>query len=202
MCTAYRKVSESPPPPSSPIPPSAAAAAAGPSGVAAPRPNESVEWLEEAIQGSGLVPLNLHMLGSLRAAGSAGTSAGQPLISLAGPESIPMLPNNGSSSSSSNNNHHHHHHHHAMTAALVADHHPTFFFQPAHHAPAVAAGAPGAAAAAAAGPAALFGTLPLGAGHPPANDVILLADSPVLFDLTRYVIVSTPPYGGGSQRRF
>uniref|UniRef100_A0A6E8WB96 Suppressor of cytokine signaling 5 n=1 Tax=Anopheles coluzzii TaxID=1518534 RepID=A0A6E8WB96_ANOCL len=184
VCTAYRKVSESPPPPSSPVPPSAAAAAAGPSGVAAPRPNESVEWLEEAIQGSGLVPLNLHMLGSLRAAGSAGTSAGQPLISLAGPESIPMLPNNGSSSSSSNNNHHHHHHHHAMAAALVADHHPTFFFQPAHHAPAVAAGAPGAAAAAAAGPAALFGTLPLGAGHPPANDVILLADSPVLFDLT------------------
>uniref|UniRef100_A0A182JW02 Suppressor of cytokine signaling 5 n=1 Tax=Anopheles christyi TaxID=43041 RepID=A0A182JW02_9DIPT len=189
VCTAYRKVSESPPPPSSPVPPAATvpATTAGPSGVVtSPRANESVEWLEEAIQGSGLVPLNLHMLSSLRAGNAtgapsapaiaAGVSSGQPLLSLS-PEPIAasLLPN------------HHHHHHHAMAAALVADHHPTFFFQHAvgttnqhaHHGP--AGGAPGVGAA---GAGTLFGTLPLGAGHPPANDVILLSDSPVLFDLT------------------
>ncbi|XP_052902274.1 midnolin homolog [Anopheles moucheti] len=173
VCTAYRKVSESPPPPSSPVPP--VAASAGPSRVASPRPAESVEWLEEAIHGSGLLPLNLHMLSSLRS-GNAGTAAqsmagvSAPMISLS-PEPIPasMLAN------------HHHHHHHAMTAAaLVADHHPTFFFSAAasggsnhhaHHGP-VGPGVGGSSAAA----GQLFGT--------PANDVILLSDSPVLFDLT------------------
>ncbi|XP_053668782.1 mucin-5AC-like [Anopheles marshallii] len=171
VCTAYRKVSESPPPSSSPVPP---VVAAGPSRVASPRPAESVEWLEEAIHGSGLLPLNLHMLSSLRS-GNAGTSAQSmagvsgPMISLS-PEPIPasMLAN------------HHHHHHHAMTAAaLVADHHPTFFFSTAsggsnhhaHHGP-VGPGVGGSSPAA----GQLFGT--------PANDVILLSDSPVLFDLT------------------
>uniref|UniRef100_A0A182SM43 Uncharacterized protein n=1 Tax=Anopheles maculatus TaxID=74869 RepID=A0A182SM43_9DIPT len=192
VCTAYRKVSESPPPPSSPVPTSVAAAA-GPSRVASPRqPTETVEWLEEAIQGSGLLPLNLHMLSSLRSGSAGGSSTSSaaaqsiggggggvpaPMIALS-PEPIPasMLSN------------HHHHHHHAMAAALVADHHPSFFFSTAagpsnhHHGPA-GAGVGGTAAAA----GALFGTLPLGSNHSPANDVILLSDSPVLFDLTRYV---------------
>uniref|UniRef100_A0A182YBJ2 Uncharacterized protein n=1 Tax=Anopheles stephensi TaxID=30069 RepID=A0A182YBJ2_ANOST len=185
VCTAYRKVSESPPPPSSPAPTSAAA---GPSRVAAsPRPAESVEWLEEAIQGTGLLPLNLHMLSSLRAGNAASSSpspsaaqsiaGGAPMISLS-PEPIPasLLSN------------HHHHHHHAMAAALVADHHPSFFFSTApgpsnHHHGSVAAGSGvGGTAAAAAG--ALFSTLPLGSNHSAASDVILLSDSPVLFDLT------------------
>uniref|UniRef100_A0A182WDU8 Suppressor of cytokine signaling 5 n=1 Tax=Anopheles minimus TaxID=112268 RepID=A0A182WDU8_9DIPT len=177
VCTAYRKVSESPPPPSSPVP---SAVTAGPSRVASPRPAESVEWFEEAIQGSALLPLNLHMLSSLRS-GNASTSAAQslagvsaPMISLS-PEPIPasMLSN------------HHHHHHHAMTAAaLVADHHPAFFFSTTsgganHHAHHGSVGAGGTAAA-----GQLFGTLPLGTNHSSANDVILLSDSPVLFDLT------------------
>uniref|UniRef100_A0A182PHC1 Suppressor of cytokine signaling 5 n=1 Tax=Anopheles epiroticus TaxID=199890 RepID=A0A182PHC1_9DIPT len=186
VCTAYRKVSESPPPPSSsPVPPatSASPATAGPSRMAGPRPTESVEWLEEAIQGTGLVPLNLHMLSSLRAGNAGGSTAGAagvsaPLISLSPePLSAAMLP-------AAN---HHHHHHHAMAATLMGDHHPAaFFFQPAvgtanhHH----AHGAAGVAGASGAGGGTLFGTLPLGAGHPPsANDVILLSDSPVLFDL-------------------
>ncbi|XP_050080057.1 mucin-19-like [Anopheles maculipalpis] len=181
VCTAYRKVSESPPPPSSPVPTSVPAA--GPSRVASPRPTESVEWLEEAIQGSGLLPLNLHMLSSLRS-GNAGSTAASaqsiaggvpaPMISLS-PEPIPgsMLSN------------HHHHHHHAMAAALVADHHPSFFFSTAagtsnHHHGSNGSGVGGTAAAA----GALFGALPLGSNHSPANDVILLSDSPVLFDLT------------------
>ncbi|XP_049289742.1 mucin-4 [Anopheles funestus] len=174
VCTAYRKVSESPPPPSSPVP--TVAAAAGPSRVTSPRPAESVEWLEEAIHGSGLLPLNLHMLSTLRS-GNASTSAQSiagvpaPMISLS-PEPIPA---------SMLSNHHHHHHHAMAAAALVADHHSTFFFSTTsggsnhhpHHGP-VGAGVGGAGAASAAGQ--LFGT--------PANDVILLSDSPVLFDLT------------------
>uniref|UniRef100_A0A499FUZ4 Suppressor of cytokine signaling 5 n=1 Tax=Anopheles farauti TaxID=69004 RepID=A0A499FUZ4_9DIPT len=176
VCTAYRKVSESPPPPSSSTSPVRLGATMPPARVASPRPTEAVEWMvQEAMPGSGLLPLNLHMLNSLRSGASGGTmvSSQAPLISLS-PEPIAasMLPN------------HHHHHHHAMAhAAALVDHHQSFFFPSAASGVAAANGLGGGAVAAAGTAAAaaggsLFGTLPA------ANDVILLSDSPVLFDLS------------------
>uniref|UniRef100_A0AAG5DMJ5 Suppressor of cytokine signaling 5 n=1 Tax=Anopheles atroparvus TaxID=41427 RepID=A0AAG5DMJ5_ANOAO len=172
VCTAYRKMSESPPPPPqsqrasgsvSPARPLSPAAASSPLAVS---------------DDPTFIPLN--MLSLVTNANGTPTPPPRGL-------SVPVA-NDTFSSLLHNHHHHHHHHHHALAAAaLAADHHQSFFF------PASTASPAGAAAVhhhappngvAAGGASSLFGNLSLGPGHSSANGVILLSDPNGVFDLS------------------
>ncbi|XP_058119035.1 mucin-19 [Anopheles ziemanni] len=180
VCTAYRKMSESPPPP-----PQLSGGTVSPG-----RPLSPLLPTSPATDDPSFIPLNMLSLVASGGAGGGATTQPQP----AG-MSLPVPAESFSSLLHNHHHHLHHHHHHAMAAAalVAADHHhhPSFFF-PTSTAATTAGGSATGPAAHVVGPSvsggsvvagrgsSLFGNLP---AHPSPNGVILLSDPSGVFDL-------------------
>lgn len=185
VCTAYRKMSESPPPPQQQHHPLSGGTVSPGRPLSPPLPTVAVT------DDPAFIPLNML---SLVASGGAATGGGattspQPQPQPATGMALPVPAESFSSLLHNHHHHLHHHHHHAMAAAalVAADHHHQSFFFPTSTA---SPGGGGGSAAAgpsvsggsvvAAGGSSLFGNLPT---HSSANGVILLSDPTGVFDL-------------------